>query len=119
MVIRPSTAAEIASHVGASSWKEEGSLDISQDDSEANAAFLASLASGSMPESIFDTPVRSNKRAQSTPSTSSSSSSSSSSSYVSPMDGWVDSDEEEAPVAKKPAGRVGRGKWVLKWGDYC
>ena len=108
MVIRPSTAAEIASHIGASSWGEEGSLDFSQDDSEANAAFLASLASGSMPESIFDTPVRSNKRAQSTPSTSSSSSSSSS--YVSPMDGMADSDEEEAPVAKKPVGRVGRGK---------
>ena len=108
MVIRPSTAAEIASHVGASSWGEEGSLDISQDDSEANAAFLASLASGSMPDSIFDTPVRSNKRAQATPSTSSSSSSSSS--YVSPMNGLADSDEEEAPVAKKPAGKVGRGK---------
>ena len=107
MIIRPSTAAEIASHVGASSWGEEGSLDIIQDDSEANAAFLASLASGSMPESIFDTPVRSNKREQST--SSSSSSPSSSSSYVSPMSGLADSDEE-APVAKKPAGRVGRGK---------
>ena len=114
MVIRQSTAAEIASHVGAASWGDEGSLDISQDESDANAAFLASLASGSMPESIFDTPVRANKRPQSTPSTSSSSSSSSSSSTPhskNPFDELVDSDEDVASVAKKPAtGRGNRGK---------